>query len=41
MKMLQIEQDGKEKEDDSEYYNVLHAPYIAGFSERLAKDFEV
>ena len=26
--------------DDSGYYDIFHAPYIAGFSERLAKDLK-
>ena len=26
--------------DDSGYYDVFHAPYIAGFSERLVKDLK-
>ena len=28
------------KEEKSEYFNTLYAPYIAGFSEKLAKDLK-
>ena len=38
MKQLQTEQHGEQQEDNSEYYDTLYAPYIAGFSEKLAKD---
>ena len=38
MKKLQIEQHREQQEDNSEYYDVLHSPYIAGFSEKLAED---
>ena len=31
MKKLQIEQQGEQKDNDSEYYDVLHAPCIASF----------
>ena len=40
MKALLLEQNEKQQEEHSEYYNVLHAPYIAGFSEKLAKDLK-
>ena len=36
MKKLQIEQHGEQQENNSEYYDVIHFPYIAGFSEKLA-----
>jgi len=32
--------DHHEKEEKSEYFDTLHAPYIAGFSEKLAKDLK-
>ena len=39
MKKLQIEQQhGEQQVDNSEYDDVFHAPYIAGFSEKIAKD---
>ena len=38
MKKLHIEQDGEQQQDDSEYYDALQTPYIAGFSEKLAED---
>ena len=27
-----------QQREESEYHDVLHAPYIAGFSEQLARD---
>ena len=37
--MQNEEQENVEQEDDkSNYYDVLHVPYVAGFSEKLAKD---
>ena len=37
--MQNDEQENVEQEDDkSNYYDVLHVPYVAGFSEKLAKD---
>ena len=35
MKALLLEQNKKQQEETSDYYDVLHAPYIAGFSEQL------
>ena len=38
MQALQNELHGEQQEEESDYYDVLHAPYLAGFSEKLAKD---
>ena len=38
MKALLLEQNEEQQEEKSDNYDVLHAPYIAGFSERLARD---
>ena len=38
MKALLLEQN--QKQEQSGYYDVLHAPYIAGFSEQLARDLK-
>ena len=40
MKALFLEQNDKQQEETRDYYNVLHAPYIAGFSEQLARDLK-
>ena len=40
MKTLLLEQNEEQQEEKSDYYDVLHAPYIAGFSEQLAKDLQ-
>jgi hypothetical protein len=31
-------QNGQKQEESDQFYNVLHIPYIAGFSEKLSKD---
>ena len=40
MKALLLEQNDEQQQEQSDYYDVLHAPYIAGFSEKLAKDLK-
>ena len=37
MKALLLEQNEEQQEEKSDYYDVLHIPYIAGFSEQLAR----
>ena len=39
MKGLLFEQ-MRNKKEKSDYYDVLYAPYIAGFSEQLARDLK-
>ena len=36
----EVDLDHHKTEEKSEYFNTLHAPYIAGFSEKLAKDLK-
>ena len=40
MKELLLEQNENQQKEESKYYDVLHAPYIAGFSEQLARDLK-
>jgi len=37
MKELLLEQNENQQKEESEYHDVLHAPYISGFSQQLAK----
>ena len=41
MKALLLEQNEEQQEEKSDYYNVLHAPYIAGFSKQLARELKI
>ena len=40
MKELLLEQNENQQKEESEYYDVIHAPYITGFSEQLARDLK-
>ena len=40
MKELLLEQNENQQKEESEYHDVLHAPYISGFSEQLARDLK-
>ena len=39
-KLEEVDLDHHEREEKSEYFETLRAPYIAGFSEELAKDLK-
>ena len=40
IKELLLEQNENQQKEESEYHDVLHAPYITGFSEKLARDLK-
>ena len=40
MKELFLDQNENQQKEESEYHDTLHAPYIAGFSEQLARDLK-
>ena len=40
MKQLLLEQNENQQKEEGEYHGVLHAPYIAGFSEQFVRDLQ-